>query len=77
MVLGKAVHYAVDAVLLSTVLAGVRRSSGFTINSDTITEPTVRGVANSFLGVGETLFDMVQATAVNSAWFKKDTTQAR
>ena len=29
MVLGKLVHYAFDAVLLSTVIAGVRRSSGF------------------------------------------------
>jgi hypothetical protein len=30
MVLGRLMHYGVDAVLLSTVLAGVRRSSGFT-----------------------------------------------
>jgi hypothetical protein len=30
MVLGRIVHYTVDAVLLSTVVAGVRRSSGFT-----------------------------------------------
>lgn len=29
MVLGRLAHYTVDAVLLSTVLAGVRRSSGF------------------------------------------------
>lgn len=28
MVLGRLFHYAVDAVLLSTVVAGVRRSSG-------------------------------------------------
>ena len=28
--LGKLVHYTADAVLVSTVLAGVRRSSGFT-----------------------------------------------
>ena len=28
--IGKLVHYSVDAVLLSTVLAGVRRTSGFT-----------------------------------------------
>ena len=26
---GRLIHYSVDAVLLSTVLAGVRRSSGF------------------------------------------------
>lgn len=27
--IGRLVHYTVDAVLLSTVLAGVRRSTGF------------------------------------------------
>lgn len=75
MVLGRAVHYAVDAVLLSTVIAGVRRSSGFTLNSETVSDPTIRGVADKFLGVGETVFDMIQATAVNSSWFKKDTTR--
>lgn len=31
MVLGRLVHYAADAVLLSTVVAGVRRSSGFSL----------------------------------------------
>lgn len=30
MVLGRLFHYAIDAVLVSTVVAGVRRSSGFT-----------------------------------------------
>lgn len=30
MAIGRLAHYAFDAVLLSTVLAGVRRSSGFT-----------------------------------------------
>jgi hypothetical protein len=29
MALGRLAHYAFDAVLISTVLAGVRRSSGF------------------------------------------------
>lgn len=103
MVLGRLVHYAVDAVLLSTVVAGVRRSSGFSSvassllasytprryafslhqistnfiyfrrpNASGISDPTVRSVAESFLGVGETVFDVIQATAVNSPYFKKD-----
>ena len=90
MVLGKLVHYTADAVLLSTVLAGVRRSSGFSSviyfnlthcpcitsrryrpNASAISDPTVRSVAEKFLGVGETIFDMVQATAVNSSYFKR------
>jgi hypothetical protein len=89
MALGKLVHYTADAVLLSTVLAGVRRSSGFSLviqlqlhplsltsrlhrpNASAISDPTVRSVAEKFLGVGETIFDMVQASAVNSSYFKK------
>ena len=29
MVLGRLTHYAIDAILLSTVVAGVKRSTGF------------------------------------------------
>ncbi|KIK10311.1 hypothetical protein K443DRAFT_670938 [Laccaria amethystina LaAM-08-1] len=72
MVLGKLVHYTVDAVLLSTVVAGVRRSTGFAPNASAIPDPTIRSVAEKFLGVGETVFDMIQATAVNSSYFKRD-----
>ncbi|KIJ52611.1 hypothetical protein M422DRAFT_26184 [Sphaerobolus stellatus SS14] len=72
MVLGRLVHYAVDAVLLSTVIAGVRRSSGFTVDTPSLlTDPTVRSVADKFLSVGETVFDVVQASAVNSSYFKR------
>ena len=46
-----------------------------TISPDTsaITDPTMRGVADKFLGVGETVFDMLQGTAVNSSYFKRNT----
>ncbi|KAH7912035.1 DUF1748-domain-containing protein [Hygrophoropsis aurantiaca] len=72
MVLGRVAHYAIDGVLLSTVLAGIRRSSGFTPETSNISDPTLRSIADRFLGVGETIFDMAQATAVNSDYFKKD-----
>jgi len=72
MVLGRVVHYAVDAVLLSTVVAGIRRSSGFAPETQLISDPTLRSVAERFLGVGESIFDMAQGTAVNSRYFKKD-----
>jgi Mitofissin len=87
--LGRLVHYTFDAVLVSTVVAGVRRSSGFesvesrhdwnlsNLNSPVrpqtalIPEATVRSVAESFLGVGETVFDVIQATAVNSSYWRR------
>ena len=72
MVLGRLAHYTLDAVLVSTVFAGVRRSSGFSPDASSISDPTVRSVTEKFLGVGETVFDMIQATAVNSSYFKRD-----
>ncbi|KAJ8072557.1 hypothetical protein PQX77_003746 [Marasmius sp. AFHP31] len=72
MAIGRLVHYAFDAAMLSTVLAGVRRSSGFTPDASKIEQPALRTAAETFLSVGETVFDMVQGTAVNSQYFKRD-----
>ena len=88
MVFGRLVHYAVDAVLLSTVVAGVRRSTGFEwvagpeqrMHNSTIlcrpqtaliSEPTIRSMVERFMGVGETVFDVAQASAVNSSYWKR------
>jgi len=71
MVLGRLVHYAADAVLISTVLAGIKRSTGFAPNTAAITEPTLRSVVDSFLGVGDSVFSMSQSVVVNSPYFKK------
>ncbi|KAJ3480556.1 hypothetical protein NLI96_g8265 [Meripilus lineatus] len=71
MALGRLFHYAVDAVLVSTVLAGVRRSSGFTPQTTGISDPTARSVVEKYLGIGESIFDMIQGTAVNSQYFRR------
>jgi len=68
---GRLIHLSVDAVLVSTVIAGLRRSSGFSPATPLIPDPTLRSVVDSYLGVGETVFDMVQATAVNSRYFHR------
>ncbi|KAF7773297.1 hypothetical protein Agabi119p4_5464 [Agaricus bisporus var. burnettii] len=75
MALGRLAHYAFDAVLLSTVLAGVRRSSGFSPNTSSISDSTFRGAAEKFLAVGESVFDMLQATAVNTSYFSRENSQ--
>ncbi|KAJ7773045.1 hypothetical protein B0H16DRAFT_1304423 [Mycena metata] len=72
MAIARLFHYAFDAVLLSTVAAGVRRSSGFTPDSASISDPTLRSIADRYLGIGESIFDMIQATAVNSTYFRRD-----
>ncbi|KAF4596459.1 hypothetical protein EYR40_007843 [Pleurotus pulmonarius] len=73
-IIGRVLGLAFDAVLVSTVLAGVRRTSGFAPDSNLISDTTMRSVAERFLGVGESVFDVVQATAVNSAYFRRSST---
>ncbi|KAK7690731.1 hypothetical protein QCA50_005830 [Cerrena zonata] len=75
MALGRLFHYTIDAVLVSTVLAGVRRSSGFTPATNNIADENIRSVANKYLGIGESIFDMLQGTAVTSSYFKRDQTR--
>jgi len=88
--LGRLLHYSVDAVLVSTVLAGIKRTSGFQcvliaclaqksrglndhrVQTSALPDNTIRGIADQYLGVGETVFDMLQATAVNSKYFKRE-----
>ncbi|KAI0787383.1 hypothetical protein C8Q74DRAFT_1366281 [Fomes fomentarius] len=75
MAIGRLVHYGLDAVLVSTVLAGVRKSSGFKVETEKISDPTLRSVADNYLGFGERLFEFFQGTAVNSDYFKRDSSR--
>ncbi|RPD72461.1 DUF1748-domain-containing protein [Lentinus tigrinus ALCF2SS1-7] len=70
--IGRAAHYIFDAALVSTLLAGVRRSSGFTVETNKISDDTLRSATEKYLGFGETVFDMIQGTVVNSPYFKRD-----
>ncbi|KAF8754384.1 (ABC) transporter [Rhizoctonia solani] len=72
MVLGRLVHYGVDVVLVSAVLAGVKKSTGYTPQTNLITEPTLKSVADSVLGIGETVFGVIQGNAVTSSYFKRE-----
>ncbi|PWZ01555.1 DUF1748-domain-containing protein [Testicularia cyperi] len=72
MVLGRLLHYAGDAVLVSTVLAGIKRQTGLRPDIDRVTEPTTKGLLEKYLGVGEFLFDTGVAAARASSYFQKD-----
>ena len=92
MVLGRIAHYAIDAILLSTVVAGVKRSSGFTcvllpyyvrcpqprnlsilfsLDTEAISNPTVRSWTEQYLGFGETMFNTIQGAVVTNSYFKR------
>ena len=42
------------------------------IETEKLSDPTVRSVTEKYLSFGETIFDMVQGTVVNSQYFKRD-----
>ncbi|GAA93498.1 hypothetical protein E5Q_00140 [Mixia osmundae IAM 14324] len=72
--IGRLVHYGADAVLISCVLAGVKRTTGFTLSPSAcgIPEGTATGLVNSYLGVGEGLFDYACATSYRNGFFVRE-----
>ncbi|CAN8101011.1 unnamed protein product [Discula destructiva] len=73
MVLGRLVHYGVDLVLVSTILAGMRRSTGLTLKQEKIgTDNTeINKWVGRYLGIGESVFDLAVGTAGQSGWFER------
>ncbi|ORY77212.1 hypothetical protein BCR35DRAFT_353185 [Leucosporidium creatinivorum] len=72
MVLGRLTHYAVDIVLVSAVVAGVKRSTGFQVTTSGIPEGPARQTAETVLGVGEKVFDYTAAMSYTSGWFERE-----
>ncbi|KAJ1951412.1 hypothetical protein EC988_004053 [Linderina pennispora] len=71
-IIGRAIHYGVDLVLVSTALAGIRRSTGLTPNLDG-TGSTVQGLARQYLDIGERIIDYSRAQLESgSRFFKND-----
>jgi len=65
-------HYAFDAVLISAFLAGIKRSTGLTLNSDRITENReIKKWIDKYLGVGEWVMDQSVAVLGSSGWFER------
>ena len=69
--LGRLVHYGIDAIAVSTILAGVKRSTGFAPKTEEIPDSSFRSFTESYLGVGETVFNLIAGQAVSSDYFKK------
>ncbi|KAK9708257.1 hypothetical protein K7432_009743 [Basidiobolus ranarum] len=69
---GRLFHYAVDAALISTVFAGVKRSTGLTLNMEKIENTTVRSGVEMYLSFGEYCFGKVVETLKTSDYSKKD-----
>ncbi|KAE9975405.1 hypothetical protein EG328_003193 [Venturia inaequalis] len=72
MVLGRLTHYAVDAVLLSAFLAGVKRSTGLTVKTEDMTKSAdVKKWIDNYLWVGEVVMDQSVALMSSSGYFER------
>ncbi|KAK4194947.1 hypothetical protein QBC40DRAFT_289874 [Triangularia verruculosa] len=72
--LARLTHYAFDAVLVSAILAGVKRSTGLTFQADQIgsdENDAFRKFTYKYLGMGEWIMDQTVAIAGSSKWFKR------
>ncbi|KAK0385104.1 hypothetical protein NLU13_7582 [Sarocladium strictum] len=70
---GRLTHYAFDAVLISTILAGMKRSTGLTFKTDKIAgdNKDVNKWLDKYLGVGEWVMDQSVAIAGSSGYFER------
>ncbi|CAO1596385.1 hypothetical protein XANCAGTX0491_000234 [Xanthoria calcicola] len=72
MVFGRLTHYAFDAVLVSAFLAGVKRSTGLTFQSDKISESReLKRWVDSYLGMGEWVMDQSVAVLGSTGYFER------
>ncbi|KAI9227411.1 MAG: hypothetical protein DHS80DRAFT_17264 [Piptocephalis tieghemiana] len=70
--LGRLFHLTIDAALLSTSLAGIRRSTGLALDMDRIKNEEVRSIVARYLGFGEWAMDTSVAFLGTSGWFRRE-----
>lgn len=70
--IGRLTHYAFDALLISTILAGMRRTTGLTLKKESLSEDkNINSWIDRYLGVGEWMMDKSVAIAGSSGWFER------
>ena len=65
------VHYSFDAILISAVLAGIKRSTGLTPKTSAIESKDVRSAVDKYLGLGEWVMDMSIGYVGSSSYFER------
>ncbi|KTW29822.1 hypothetical protein T552_01027 [Pneumocystis carinii B80] len=70
MSLGKIVHISLDLVLISSVLAGIRRSTGLTIKTNMFDKDTEM-VINKYLSIGNWVVDQSVTFMSTSKYFER------
>jgi len=68
---GRLTRLAIDLVAISTILAGVKRSTGFAPSTHLIKDASIRSFFESYFGFGDRIFGLICGYVVNSGYFKK------
>ncbi|KAI8139460.1 DUF1748-domain-containing protein [Fennellomyces sp. T-0311] len=68
---GRIFHFTADAVLISAVLAGIKRNTGLQPAMSQIENEDIRKYAQKYLNVGEWLLDNSILFMNNSSYFER------
>ncbi|KAI8063353.1 uncharacterized protein B0P05DRAFT_555552 [Gilbertella persicaria] len=68
---GRLFHFTADAVLVSTVLAGIKRNTGLQPATDKIESEEIRKYVEKYLHVGEWAIDNSITFMNNSDYFER------
>ncbi|KAF5333739.1 hypothetical protein D9611_002352 [Ephemerocybe angulata] len=69
--LGKLVHIGFDALLISALLAGIKRTTGLTPALHQVPNKDIRKVMRSWLEFGEYIFDFAVVVMGRSSSFER------
>ncbi|KAI8367657.1 uncharacterized protein BYT42DRAFT_618074 [Radiomyces spectabilis] len=68
---GKLFHFAADAMLITTVLAGIKRNTGLQIATSKIEDNNIRSYLDKYLDFGDTLLDQAVYQMQKSGYFER------
>lgn len=69
--IAKVAHLSFDLVVFSAFLAGVRRNTGLTLDTDKFGNETILEYTKKYLDIGEKTFDYTSAWFGSSDFFKR------
>ncbi|KAK1924179.1 hypothetical protein DB88DRAFT_270070 [Papiliotrema laurentii] len=68
---GRLTRLAVDLIAISTILAGVKKTTGFAPSTNKIKDASIRTFLETYFGLGEKVFGLICGFAVSSDYFRR------
>ncbi|GMK54356.1 hypothetical protein CspeluHIS016_0109420 [Cutaneotrichosporon spelunceum] len=68
---GRLTRIAIDLIAVSTLLAGIKRSTGYALHTGRVKDKTFHNLLVAYLGIGENIFAFCCGFAVSSSYFRR------